>query len=303
LRQVIRQKDFLDHSSALFTKIVLDLATAKIKCKLSEENRALEGLDTLLKDTMILSNLIGRQFTYRKAQKVEDRNDRGDRTVLFGEEKTPVFPRMTYQDALDDLLGRNVEVVSDEALAMRRGYIEVQRMYSRGHTFALARSASEKVTSKIQKVLESMIRGRKSPDAYNRQDPAEVIAKMGNWSRAYGEVVYRTNMATAMVQGVKDMAMDPEIDGIIGGFQFSAVGDVDTRHNHQAADGLIAGMHDPIWKRFTPPIGYNCRCTLVMVDKYELKSKGLIKDGKVLRLLPSTFSEAYPDKGFPGLQK
>ena len=300
--QVDKQKKFLLHSTGVFTSLIMDFAKAKLEGSLTKENMYLEKLQTLLRETLILSNLIGRRFTYRKAVGKRGRNEPLRKAVVLASDDTPVFPGMSFLQALDDLLGRKIKVVSAEAQAMRRGYIEVQEMYARGHVFALARSVSDKITSKIQKVIETHLQGKKGRYSY-REDPAQIIADMGNWSRAYGEVVYRTNMATSMVQGIKQMATDPDIEDLIGGFQYSAVGDVDTRHNHQAASGLIAGTRDPIWKVFTPPLGYNCRCTLVMVDKYEMREKGLLENGRVNRFEPPSFSDAHPDPGFPGYQK
>tara|TARA_R100000963_G_scaffold27013_1_gene18402 strand:+ start:1534 stop:2451 length:918 start_codon:yes stop_codon:yes gene_type:complete len=297
------QLDFLYHSTDLFTRVITDLARSKLEGKLSQENRDREKLESLLGDTLILSNLVGRREAFREADKLRERNGSKEGMLLFGSGKTPVFPKLTFTQALDDLLGRKIEVVSPEARAMRRGYIEVQNLYARGKVFALARSISNKITSKIQKVIEASLGGKKSRRMQTSQDPAKIISSMGNWCRAYGEVVYRTNMATSMVQGIKQMATDPDVEEVIGGYEYSAVGDSDTRHNHLAADGLIAGVHDPVWKIFTPPLGYNCRCTLVMVDRHELREKGLIENGKVSKYEPSTFSGAYPDKGFPGYQE
>tara|TARA_Y100000310_G_scaffold334113_1_gene413082 strand:- start:8458 stop:9375 length:918 start_codon:yes stop_codon:yes gene_type:complete len=296
------QLDYLHHSTELFTRVILALARSKVEGKLHEENRDREKLESLLGDTLILSNLVGRREAYREADRLRERNGETGGMILFGERRTPVFPRLTFKQALDDLLGRTRKVVSPESQALRRGYIEVQQFYARGKVFALARSISDKITAKIQQVIEASLGGRKSRRMQMEQDPVKIIANMGNWSRAYGEVVYRTNMATSMVQGIKQMATDPDVEDVIGGYEYAAVGDSDTRHNHQAASGLIAGVHDPVWKIFTPPIGYNCRCTLVMVDRHELKEKGLIENGRVSRYEPPSFSGAYPDKGFPGYQ-
>ena len=42
-------------------------------------------------------------------------------------------------------------------------------------------------------------------------------------------------------------------------------GDSNVRPGHAALDGLVARVDDPIWRRFSPPGGHQCRCVLVSV--------------------------------------
>jgi SPP1 gp7 family putative phage head morphogenesis protein len=51
--------------------------------------------------------------------------------------------------------------------------------------------------------------------------------------------------------------------------QYIAVGDELTRDDHEALNGLILPINDPLWDSITPPNGYNCRCSIVGVSKFE----------------------------------
>lgn len=63
--------------------------------------------------------------------------------------------------------------------------------------------------------------------------------------------------------------------------QYIAVGDELTRDDHEALNGLILSINDPLWDTITPPNGYNCRCSVVGVSRFEadfkLSSKGEIE--------------------------
>lgn len=127
----------------------------------------------------------------------------------------------------------------------------------------------------------------------------KILAKIAPFSEAYAETVYRTNLATAYTAGRFRQAQDPDVEAITPAFEYTPVGDSSTRHNHLAARGLLASIKDGIWDRFSPPMGFNCRCDLRLVDRFELESRRLLlRNGQVKRYVPSGFGEAHPDKGF-----
>jgi len=293
------QLDLLHHSTRLFTDTIRDLASAQIRNQPEKEERAVNRLRELIGESMVIANLLGRRRMWLMAKSVRKRNEPRTGQVLFAaaDDLTPVVPHVPFDEVIDNLLDRQAEVVSEEARALRAGYEEVQRMYQEGRAFALARSSSYEVTKKIQeKIAEFQRTGRSSG-----QEGA-VLAAMGDWSRGYGEVVYRTNLTTAYNSGLKEMALtDPDVQEVVGAFVYQAVGDADTRPGHKAASGLIAGIHDPIWNHWTPPLGYNCRCTLRMMDRFELRRKGLIEPNGIVKVhTPVNWSKARPDPGFPG---
>jgi uncharacterized protein with gpF-like domain len=46
-----------------------------------------------------------------------------------------------------------------------------------------------------------------------------------------------------------------------------------TRPGHLAMDGVIRPVRDPLWKRWTPPCGHRCRCTLRQVSAREAQRR------------------------------
>lgn len=144
-------------------------------------------------------------------------------------------------------------------------------------------------------------------------EASQAIAELGDFTEAYAETVYRTNLTTSYVEGRFQEANEPAIAKVIGGMLYSALLDPVTRVNHRAANGFIAATNDPIWKKLKPPLGFNCRCTVAMVDKFTLDEYGLIAPtgevsrgwqlpgGGVTKTPPASFSIAGPDPNFnPG---
>jgi SPP1 gp7 family putative phage head morphogenesis protein len=75
-------------------------------------------------------------------------------------------------------------------------------------------------------------------------------------------MVVRTNYATATSAGRFREAEEVQASGIPTGFRYVTAGDSNVRPGHAALDGLVASVTDPIWMRFSPPGGFQCRCTL-----------------------------------------
>ena len=92
-----------------------------------------------------------------------------------------------------------------------------------------------------------------------------------------------------------EQAEDPDLADIIVGFRYEGINDARTRDNHEAGFGAIAPTDDPLWKRFKPPNGYNCRCSLEMVSRFEAQRLGLW-DGK--KLMPRYPANLHADPGF-----
>lgn len=68
------------------------------------------------------------------------------------------------------------------------------------------------------------------------------------------------------------------------GYRYAAVGDWRTRPTHEAQDGVTLPEYDPYWKVWTPPNGYNCRCSII----------ALYRESKIVRPV----GHMMPDKGF-----
>jgi SPP1 gp7 family putative phage head morphogenesis protein len=203
----------------------------------------------------------------------------------FGDipDRTPLTPTLTFDEAVTDLITREPRLAESAA--------EVSRLYSMDHTFAMARSAEQSITERAQKAIEKFLTDHTPAEALSKS-----IQEIGGFSQAYGDTVFRTNVATAYNQGRIDQASDPDLADIIVGFRYEGIADARTRSNHRAGFGTVASTTDDLWKTFRPPNGYNCRCSLEYVSRFEAERLGLWKDGK---LIPSySSSNLKPDPGF-----
>ena len=268
---------FSDRLLQLASALVVDRHPSAIA-----KERALARLSRLIGETMALSDLMGRRRLILEAEAVRARQPVSTRAVFS---ETPVVPHVEFDEAVADMVSRRPELAKSAE--------KVAEVYER-HGFALAQAAELSIVKRIQEFIAKALReGRTVPKA------AETIAGIGDFTQAYAETVYRTNVATAYTAGRFQQAADPDIAEVIGAFEFNAVLDADTRPNHAAAHGLLASQNDPIWATYSPPLGFQCRCDLRLVDRFELRERNLLDTaGRTLRILPGTFSSAYPDPGF-----
>ena len=194
------------------------------------------------------------------------------------------LPAVPFEEAVSDVLSRSPRLA--------KGYVEVQRLYSTEHAFAIAKSVDIEVTMKAQEVVRKAL----SQGSTLAEAEAEV-ANLGGWARSYGETVYRTNVTTAYAEGRMAQAKDPDVQEIAPCVMVVTHNDGDTRPNHRAYDGMIAGPDDPIWRRNKPPFGYRCRCTLRLVDRLECEQLGALDANG--RPIPGRIPiGAFPDEGF-----
>ncbi|MEJ1242119.1 DUF935 family protein [Chryseolinea sp. T2] len=93
------------------------------------------------------------------------------------------------------------------------------------------------------------------------------------------------NLAIAQAQSISDWRSYEDGDIL----EFSAVMDARNRPEHAKLNGLQFKKTDSIWNSITPPLGWGCRCRLVVVP-----------NGKASKLSASERKElrSIPDKGF-----
>lgn len=125
-----------------------------------------------------------------------------------------------------------------------------------------------------------------------RKDISGVLKAQG-WAgrenRWRVETIFRTNVLTAYNAGhYQAMASAPTLKY----WQYDAVGDSSTRHEHAAMDGRVFEASDPIWDTWYPPNGFNCRCTVRAMGEAELRARGLEVD------TGRAYETIFPDPGF-----
>jgi SPP1 gp7 family putative phage head morphogenesis protein len=84
------------------------------------------------------------------------------------------------------------------------------------------------------------------------------------YNRAYLQAEYNHAVASSQM-AVKWQEFDNQKDHY--DLVYDAVGDLRTRPEHAALDGVVEPVDSPFWDTHYPPNGWNCRCTVYQVNK------------------------------------
>lgn len=133
--------------------------------------------------------------------------------------------------------------------------VQSQLAISQAHTERLLRST----------IKESIAKGDHIKAGVARLKEATETAGISFSQPHVYENMLRTELAIAYEAGRQKELQAPEIQSILWGYEYSAVGDARTRPSHDALDGLILPKDAPEWGSITTPNGYNCRCTIIEV--------------------------------------
>lgn len=289
----------LAQSPVLLKRLMLRVAEDAFLGK--SRTQAVDNFTGALSRTMALADVLGRKRIVDATKKRAKQRFR----AIDRDYDMMVDARFGGYDALENPTEGEFDEAF-EALMSREPIIakskeEISAAYGLGQKFALtglprrlSLKAAQEVTVKLwEKVAELGMEGR-SPVQAKR-----VLAEIGNFAESYAETIYRTNLAGAYTAGRFKQMQDPDVRAVAPAFEYMAIGDHSTRKNHAAADGLLGDVTDSVWDRISPPMGYNCRCDLRIVDRFELEDRGLLlKSGHSRLYTPPTFKEAHPDKGF-----
>lgn len=260
-------------------------------------------LEDVVRESMGRAEVLGAFSTLRQASKVlaPETTFKGERSNLISfasSEAKKILSRVTFAESLEDLINRVPVTLRNSAA---RTASKIASLYSddRG-VIAFAKSAEVAVTQRAHELLTQGVR-----EGIHERDMGRTIAFDVNrirketeaWTEGYARMAFRTNLNEAASKGRLRQAQDPDVKAVIPAMRFTAVGDADTRSNHNAADGVILSVDNPAWRFMRPPLGYNCRCQLDFISRPELRRMGRIdKAGKVIESrIPSA---ARPDQGF-----
>lgn len=270
---------------------------------------ARQRLGEVMADTMGAAEAIGAFHTLQGAAKAYgelgvDPSPRVNADPDAGRRLSIVFARVSnrvakvqFKERLNDLITRTPVTIKKAA---ERTAQRIAELYGKGRVLAFVRAAEEAVTNRVASLLaESIKKGLVEREA-------GVLIKMGvdsvrketaAWTEAYSRTVFRTNLNTATAAGRFRQLQDVDVAGVIPALMFQTAGDVDVRHNHAAANGIILSRDNPAWHRLAPPLGYNCRCTVSYISAYALKQMGRVNaDGSIRE--DAVPAEAHPDPGF-----
>jgi SPP1 gp7 family putative phage head morphogenesis protein len=106
--------------------------------------------------------------------------------------------------------------------------------------------------------------------------------------KAQIETVFRTSMQSAYHAG--RYSQQAAMVSVRPYWQYHAIGDSRVRPSHLAQHGKVYRADHPFWRRWYPPSGFNCRCTVVALAESELAEFGLAVEVQD--------AEEEPDPGF-----
>lgn len=152
--------------------------------------------------------------------------------------------------------------------------------------FTVARVTAMDILEDIREEIERSLEDGISLGEFKR-NLTETLARKG-WLLPKGEVpvpgdrrltpwrletIFRTNIQSAYSAGRYKQMLEVAQDRPY--WRYVAVMDGRTRPSHAALNGLIYRFDHPFWDTHTPPLGYNCRCSVVTLSARQMEERGL----------------------------
>jgi SPP1 gp7 family putative phage head morphogenesis protein len=138
--------------------------------------------------------------------------------------------------------------------------------------FTVSRAESERIVERVHRsLLRAIEEGKTIADFLEEMDEVFGAAGITPANPYHLETVFRTNIQTAYYAGYWEALGDPGMKQEFSWAQYITAGDERVRPAHAAMDGYTAPVNDPIWQKWTPPCGFNCRCDLVFIHKSEAR--------------------------------
>ncbi len=253
---------FFDDNSAELT----DAVRAMVRAEARNAPQPLERFGEAIRKHMAAADLVGRMQVIRTLDRVK---------LAAVPDPVTGVARVTFGEALENIVNREPRLAGSAEI--------VRRVYSEEQGFALARSASLEVTKRVQAAVARGVRTGEIPDV------------LEDFTRAYSQVVLRTNIATA--HGAGRLQQARALGPALPAFEYSAVRDSVARPDHRAMHGVIALTTAPVWDVWATPNGFSCRCSLRLVSARELRRRG-IQEAQIANVGPP--AGLAPDLGFSG---
>ena len=256
--------------------VIKTALAAAIRNELGRFNSSLDKLADMVTSAEIFADLWARRGVLERVRTPAPRA-----RIQFGK-GAPGFERAAQALVQDNPWLLGVEDFVREVYERRRDSVSLEAR----------RSIQDRVDQLVSKQL------REGATEFNA---TKALSESQGWTRGYSTTVYRTNVANAYAAGEWSAYTQPEIKRLFPALIYDATMDGDTRPNHGAANGLIAAVDDPIWERLAPPLGWNCRCSVVSLSAPKLRRMGLLDaEGRVTPRIPAGVMDgrAHMDEGF-----
>lgn len=183
----------------------------------------------------------------------------------------------------EDLEFINVVAKIKNRVAVKSYYFEDLPQQLRKLAFTVSDLETLNQVKIVQKSLENARNEGLSFSEWRNQLDLDAVR---NLSSSRLETVYRTNMTSVYNNSTRYNAASA---GVTPYLMFDAVGDSRTRASHQELDGIIKRADHPFWNKYTPPLGYNCRCGVIPLSQEDAEARGITSENAQL---------PEPDRGF-----
>ncbi len=164
-----------------------------------------------------------------------------------------------YPSAADYLRARNVEPSAEF-------YARLEHLRQEAWTLSKISDVEQ-----IEQVKQSLVKALAEGKSFREWQQA-LTPEMLALPRHYQETVFRTAMLSSY-NGAKWAHFRAHI-GRRPILRYIAVNDHRTRPAHHALHGLMMPVDEERWQQLAPPLGFNCRCTMVSLSDKQAKALG-----------------------------
>lgn len=150
--------------------------------------------------------------------------------------------------------------------------------WARGRAFTAARIAGEHALRDLQDSVGRALFSGQTLREWLSGDYERIAARYGRpgaTRAAYEDMLFRTNQQAAVMAGRYTETFSPEWMEMAPYWQYLAIDDGRTRAEHRALDGKVFRKDDPMARRYLPPTGFNCRCTVLELTAEDVRAERL----------------------------
>ena len=156
-----------------------------------------------------------------------------------------------------------IEFFQAKVLVSPAEFAAMTDRFRRG-AFVARNLASDAVANMAQDAISRVVAGGTSPrEAARAIRTGELALGIQPSSSAYINTVVRTNVSTAYNAGRFDAMTSPAVSALRPFWLYVTANDERVRDAHKELEGRVFEAGSAEGKAYFPPLGYNCRCTMV----------------------------------------
>lgn len=235
-------------------------------------------LASILYQTGLQAHLGGQLFV-RSVEVPESLPD----TRALEDDGRPSFLRLPFDEAIEAFLRRGI-LTRDEYLALSSSM--------RSRAFGATRLASEQMILRARDLIrQALQRGETLRQFAAQLQSEELSLGVEPSSPWYAETVFRTNVQQSYGSGRLTQLQSAPVVQARPLVQYRTSGDSRVRATHQALDRVVFDRStDAGWRRFAPPLGYNCRCAIVTRRASQVDDSQIRRSDDLVQLLDPSWS-------------